>query len=500
MPAGSVFKSWADYRHSVEVDFTGLGGPDQYRGVKIIAAETIIRRADTGRPVARMPYQGPLTGKPGDQRPVQGEWTGDAKTYTALRTALPDDQAKVLDQNPSGDYLVAVYVNGVRASNVAKIRIDPAFDATKAPTLELGGIEPNPRAPLGFVVLWAIGPTPADPELTDFRLRYCSFILDGVVRQMPDGAYSGPGARPLTSGQRFAVSLHDGVGDAAFVPVYDNSQPHTYAMSFTPAERPEPSVRFGGPDTPSGMRRLYTAAPLPFDPKAHSLGDAWDQASPPGETRPVVLPAVSPAASAPVPSVNSVIPYSGADSVDLNSLVQSGASLADAVAAYAQLTHQTLSLPAPLPTGNLFFSPRPHYPDQTGWTKAQVVQALRVLLALNDVTLKDSPDGTQAMATVDLAAAASYSKLAGPAIEDRLKPLLADLRTNLVTVKRAQRDGGECGGMAGAQSGRLCVFGPRPPGCPHQCAYGRGSLIGRGDGIRPPAMGQRPGRAMRGRD
>jgi hypothetical protein len=120
--------------------------------------------------------------------------------------------------------------------------------------------------------------------------------------------------------------------------------------------------------------------------------------------------------------------------LDLASMVKPGSSVTEAATAYARLTHRTLLMPAPLPAGTVLLSPRPHFSDQASWTTAQVSQVLRIVLTLNDVALADSPDGIQVTATADPTAAAAYLKLAGPATEDRLQPLLAALRRENVTV------------------------------------------------------------------
>ncbi len=296
VPAGEVFKSWLDYRHSVRMESDAPGGADKFHGVKISSMETIIRRADTQQTVARIPFQGAIGSELMDERPGHVEFTADYATYDARATALPDGEAKRMDQGPPGSYLLAIYVNGVRASNVVKIRLDPGFDVVKAPTLQWGGLESNPRAPFGRVLLWAIGPTPADPDLTNFRLNFCPILVDGTVRQPPGLGGSGPRPRALLSGQRFAVLFGTNSGHNGYTPDFDGSQLHTYAMAYTPADQPQP----GGPGNPSSQPRHYTAAPFSFDPKPHPLGDAWDRASPPGESRPVAPPvSVAIPASAP---------------------------------------------------------------------------------------------------------------------------------------------------------------------------------------------------------
>ncbi len=313
LPAGAVFSSWADYRQSLSLE----AGADKFPDLKIQTMDTVIRRADTGQPVARIPYQGvicsALDQQPtstlqltmhlhdldralDDQRPGRAEFMADVKTQDSRNSTFSDDQLKMLEENPPGNYLVAAYINGVRASNVVKIRIDPAFDATKAPTLALGPIEPNPRAPFGRVVLWAIGPTPPDPGLIDYYLSTALMVADGVQQRLPsmDRGRSGPppvgllNRRPLASGERLAVLLRVDLGSLDnYTPTFDFSVPHTYTLTYYLKEGHGKPGDAGSYVVES---RQYDAAPLTFIPKAHPLGAAWDQASPPDESRPIAPP------------------------------------------------------------------------------------------------------------------------------------------------------------------------------------------------------------------
>lgn len=203
---GEVFKSWADYRYELvlESDDPSPGVRDKFHGVKVTSMDTVIRRADTGRAVARIPYLGSFHNSLDDARPDRDKVT-NTRDYR-----FSDEQVKALDQNPPGAYLLAVYVNGARASNVVQIRIAPKYDAAKAPVLQLVGLEPGPRAPHGVTYLHITGPQPPDPILQTRALSY-SLIVDGVTKRFHFGSGSGPQAMLWQAASKctvFSVAIH----------------------------------------------------------------------------------------------------------------------------------------------------------------------------------------------------------------------------------------------------------------------------------------------------
>jgi hypothetical protein len=297
-PLGDVFKSWTDYRYELDMESELPGASDKFSGVNVISIETHIRRADTGQEVARIPFQGAIGPELYDERPGHIEFLADMKTYPARNSSLTGDAVKEMDKSPPGDYLLAVYVNGVRASNVVKVRIDPAYDVAKAPTLQLAGLEPDPRAQYGLVYFWIIGPNPVDPVLQTRFLSY-SFTVDGVAKQFDLGEGSGPPGHALASGERKVVFLNGHNGWAGRDPFYDGSQMHTFTVSISGAATR--GLLGENLSFPSTKTSHYEAGPFTFAPKVHPLGDAWDQTSPPDEKRPIAPPAPAPSAGTGIP-------------------------------------------------------------------------------------------------------------------------------------------------------------------------------------------------------
>jgi hypothetical protein len=354
-PWGGVFKSWADYRQDLEPESVAPGGAAKFQGTKIFTLETVIRRADTGAEVARIPYFGAIGSELDDQRPNEAAFLRDNITFAgraARDNAFPDDQALVLAQTPPGDFLLAVYVNGVRASNVVKITIDPAFEVTKAPTLQLGAIEPQPRANLGRLLLWVIGPTPVDPKLTTFNLPPLE-----IKTNTGGFGYSGPGPRVIASGERRAARIPIVMGQFGDTPSFDPAQPHTYSLSIVArynSLNPSPlATQTSGSPITQPTPTQYDAAPVHLDLTQTTLGPQWDLLSPPGEPRPIAPPAGAPSAS-PASSfaVSMPAPAMAAGSDAINAALQqkmsimnfSNTTLAQCTSALSQLMHIKITI------------------------------------------------------------------------------------------------------------------------------------------------------------
>ncbi len=365
-PWGGVFKSWADYRQDLEPESVEPGGAAKFQGTKIFTMETVIRRADTGAEVARIPYQGAIGSELDDQRPNEAAFLRDRIMLAgreARDNAFPEDQAQALAQTPPGDFLLAIYVNGVRASNVVQVRIDPAFDSTKAPTLQLAAIEPQPRADLGRLLLWVIGPTPVDPKLTTFNLppldMSLTLTVDETLTDIGGGGYSGPGPRVIASGERRAARIPMVTGQFGVNPPFDPARPHTYSLSILASYNslnPSPSATQtpGSPITrPQPAPTQYDAAPVLLDLTQTTLGPRWDLLSPPGEPRPVAPPAGAPHASPASSSAASMpTPAMAAGSDAINAALQQKMSimnfpnttLAQCTSALSQLMHIKITI------------------------------------------------------------------------------------------------------------------------------------------------------------
>ncbi len=275
LPTGEIFKSWAEYQYTLRLESEEPEGRAYFQGVKVTALDIVVRRADTGRAVARISYLGSFHNNLNDARPDRDKVT-NTRDY-----GFSSEQVKALEQNPPGAYLVAVNINGVRASNVVQIRIDPKYDAAKTPVLQLGGMEPGPRSPHGVAYLFITGPQPADPILQTRFLRY-SLTTDGVTKRYDLGAGSGPSGRAIPSGEsaRYFLSgnpwSNQGVLGTNPASEPDWGQPHTFTVIISG------TAQFGlsGEPNPSATQSShYEAGPFVFDPRVHPLGDAWDRIS-----------------------------------------------------------------------------------------------------------------------------------------------------------------------------------------------------------------------------
>ncbi len=110
-------------------------------------------------------------------------------------------QLRLIGEVPDGDYLVAVNIEGVRASNVAPLAVDSNFDARKEPTLTLVPLPLAPGRELPYLGLVATGRDPIDPALTNMEVSFPTLIVDGIERNVSGFEWAGP-VRPLEPGER----------------------------------------------------------------------------------------------------------------------------------------------------------------------------------------------------------------------------------------------------------------------------------------------------------
>jgi hypothetical protein len=168
------------------------------------------------------------------------------------RDQLDEPALRRLNAAPPGDYQVALLVNGVRASNVVAIRIDPHYDPATAPVLALAPLEPHPLARRARLLVAARGPVPFDKEFTSLNLYCAPLQVDGVARRMANIIGMGVSGS-IASGKYYGFPLDL----AQYQPAIDSDRPHLVEYHFGP----------------------YAAAPLRFDPLARPLHDAWEAAT-----------------------------------------------------------------------------------------------------------------------------------------------------------------------------------------------------------------------------
>jgi len=165
--------------------------------------------------------------------------------WSGWRDHLNERQARHIGTLDDGEYVLSIYVNEVRCSNVAKIRIDSEFDPAAEPTLQVVPIEVRPGQKLRYVGLQAVGPTPQDSTLTNMALSFPELVVDGVRRKVTMGAWSGP-VYSLKPGQQ-----HEEILDLSqYEPAIDLKSKH---MVRAIVGKYESSTAVIGLDTPLGQ-------------------------------------------------------------------------------------------------------------------------------------------------------------------------------------------------------------------------------------------------------
>jgi hypothetical protein len=252
MPLSPVFKSFADYRESI-------WGDSVIVTAKIMSTELEIRFPQEKLRIARLPYTAYLsTLVPNgsidacDDRPLSQK----SEDYRRI----PESQLHLLGTPRPGEYRIALYVNGVRASNVASFRIDPNFDESKIPVLQVGSVEPNPRQTQGMPALFVHGPTPKDPTLTNNDLDWSPIIIDGQVQKQDILEWEGQ-VHTIGPGEFYGLPLRlSGFGLSSFngKQDFDPNKPHLISMKFG----------------------RYTSNSYYFDPSDDHLNREWDAMTP----------------------------------------------------------------------------------------------------------------------------------------------------------------------------------------------------------------------------
>ncbi|MHC4714579.1 MAG: M56 family metallopeptidase [Planctomycetota bacterium] len=195
-------------------------------GLEAVDAEIEIRTADNSRQVVAGVR---LTGATFDKR-----------------------QLRLIGELPDGDYLLAVTVDGVRASNVAPLKIDSSFDFRTEPVLKLVPLPLAPGRELPYVGLVATGRDPIDLALTNLAASRPTLVVDGVERRVTQITVVGMPVAPLKPGKR--------------------------RLTIVDLSPYEPAIAPGG-HTVSAKVLTYQSAPVTI-PADDSLERAWDAATP----------------------------------------------------------------------------------------------------------------------------------------------------------------------------------------------------------------------------
>ncbi len=183
---------------------------------------------------------------------------GESLRWSMFRDGLRENMIRRIGSLEDGEYLIAIYVNGIRCSNVAEFTVDSSFDGGNEPTLQVVPLIPAPGKKLQYFGLRAIGPAPQDSELTNMALHFPDIIVDGVPRKILARSWSGP-VYPLKPGRQHEEILLLNY----YKPEIDLSRKHTV----------------------KAIVGKYESVPVEigFD---HSLELAWDEATTTIKSRP----------------------------------------------------------------------------------------------------------------------------------------------------------------------------------------------------------------------
>ncbi|MHC4476351.1 MAG: HEAT repeat domain-containing protein, partial [Planctomycetota bacterium] len=189
---------------------------------------------------------------------------GKVLRWQMYRDRLRENMVRRIQPLEDGEYLMAIYVNGVRCSNVGKFTVDSDFDGSTEPTLQLVPLTPAPGKKPELLGLRAVGPKPMDPELTNYALHLPELIVDGVSRKITASSWSGP-VYPLRPGQQHEEILRL----LGYRPAIDLSREHTV----------------------KAIVGKYESASVRIAPD-YSLELAWDEATKTLRSRPPLPPAL----------------------------------------------------------------------------------------------------------------------------------------------------------------------------------------------------------------
>jgi beta-lactamase regulating signal transducer with metallopeptidase domain len=160
----SPIRSLADYRHNQWV-------VPSSENVEIETCEFEIRASSDNRRIARFKY---------NNYPLKGRRFG---------CRLQKDQIREIGTIANGTYRIALYVNGIRCSNIAELRIDSNADLSREPVLKLVFLPTEEGTPI--LGMQARGPDPADPDFWYTTTYYPDLFVDGTIRKLETIKYDG---------------------------------------------------------------------------------------------------------------------------------------------------------------------------------------------------------------------------------------------------------------------------------------------------------------------
>jgi beta-lactamase regulating signal transducer with metallopeptidase domain len=158
LPASPI-RSLTDYEHSQKVE--SLSSEDG----KVQTYELEIRSASDNKRIARIKY---------DNYPISGGRWG---------CKLNKEQIQEIGAIKDGTYLAAMYVNGVRCSNVAQFTVDSNADLSSKPVLKLVPLPLGVEQVLPGLGIIATGPNPTNPELMQSAIYFPDLFVDGIERK-----------------------------------------------------------------------------------------------------------------------------------------------------------------------------------------------------------------------------------------------------------------------------------------------------------------------------
>lgn len=236
MLQGRTFRSAKEVEYSLR-DAKAGPGKEAVRSVELELRQGDVR-------LARWPFSHEVALPEG----VKDERKGKRQGYL---DGLPGDLLQWMGGLAAGEYELAFVVNGLRATNVAAFRIDPAFAEATAPVFEVGALEPPPRGGTTRPLLWVLGPEQADRRITTMSVAEAPWQVDGVERKRSSLSWAGM-VSIVAWGERYALPM-----DAKqYSPPVDEKAAHEFTFEL------------------AGHR----SNTLRIDPLTAPLGKAWDAA------------------------------------------------------------------------------------------------------------------------------------------------------------------------------------------------------------------------------
>jgi hypothetical protein len=166
-----------------------------------------------------------------------------------LFSSSAENRQRLLAGIGPGNYRLALLINGIRASNVIPIRIEPSYDYKSQPTLRLAKIEAPPFSSQGGLVAWVVGPPAGSPQISYGNVVGGALLCDGIFFVIPMQVFDfNPTFSP---GERVAERLE--------------------------LERYEPAPPLSGPHTYALHTKNYPNASVDCDLSTTPLGDTWDR-------------------------------------------------------------------------------------------------------------------------------------------------------------------------------------------------------------------------------